>query len=523
MAVYGTEDRHREVRSKVCDFIEYNIIPYYDTLDDVHKVTLMLHFDWVDEKPYDLSKFQEEAAAFIKNMRRSRVCGRNLELSVACYIFRLEVMIIKKNTRLQNKNRHVTYSRLDHRQGHDLFIEGMQRDGVGSLRRATPNQAAEIQSLVMVFSEFQIVSEDEAAAVSESDRVEQQACLLAQKEAAAVSESDSVEQQAFLLAQEEARVGHYELMAMRIDDANTGPSGSGKKVSRKSQKSPNGAAGDQHNVGEGTSDRDKDQGPSSDMQLHIQTLKSDIRGMKEKEYDFIHSSKKKQKIHNDHFDEHTKLMAGLTGDIDAGIIEHNQKLRDIAAQYNKKIQDQRETAMHEICLKQAGLREYSRQGKGIPDPHDKLFEEDLAHYKILAQERYTENLRLHTLNAASSTSVVAKHNITAEKKRMERDDVERQEKLGRSQLRVQKFEENLQDTLTQQAEFPSPVVYDAKIREIRANIRGEKTYQQSLVEHEESRKARLALLEAENNGLGKEWIAANPLLFSKFSKPKPAA
>jgi len=154
MAVYGTEDYHLAVRTNVCDFIHFRIIPNYSSLSDIAKYDLMLQFDFVAEMPWTNEEFQANAQKYLETMRKPKVCGRNIELLVACYIFCLEVMLIQKQITWHNTEQSRTYSRSNVYKGHALAIEGMQKDDIGSKFEATPGRASAIQSIVMMFIEF---------------------------------------------------------------------------------------------------------------------------------------------------------------------------------------------------------------------------------------------------------------------------------------------------------------------------------------------------------------------------------
>ena len=486
MAVYGEERRHREIRKAVCDFIQHKIIPFYKTLDIGGKVSLMLQFGFVDEDPFDQRTFDDLTSQYIKDMRRSKICGTNLELSVACYVFRMEIMIIKKKTRCtSNKHSRTTYSRCDFRRGHRLMIEGMQPDGVGSMAAATPNKAAAIQSVVMMFCEYELVGNDKAAAGPALD---------------------AAQRQAVLLAEEAAYVGHYELMAVESDYARRGQSGSAKKVAKKSHP-PDDAAG----AGKGTSNEDKD-----DTEAQLEKLEEKIRAMKENEYGFVHNNKKMQKQYDDQFDDHTKVMQTSPDDITPEITEYNNHLRMKAAQFSQIVQEKADNNMHNISMAQAQLCEYQRHWQGIEDPDDTLFAADLERFQALAQKRYAANIELHKRNAAAPKIVAPRHDIAKEKDKMQAA----KDKMQRSKTRVQDLQIKIKQVEATQLLLPTQFL-DANIANMKINIARELDYQNALAEYEVGQDARLRYLEADNNGLGDEWIATNPVHFLKFGKQKP--
>ena len=504
MAVYGTENKDNLVRNMVCDFIEHKIIPNYHTLSTEHKVTLMLHFSWIThhdhdkgiDKPYDLPTFNAEAAKYINRMRNEKTCGHDLELSVACYIFRMEIMIIQKYTISRNRKTKTTYSRLDFRKGHDLTIVGMEDDGVGSLMRATPNKAAKIQSVVMVFSIYEVIPNDDAEA------------------GPALS---SVQKQALLLAKECARVGHYQLMAMKSDDAGEGPSGSGKK-------SHNGAAGAVDEEFEDTSDEDYDSVVDHDAQARIQKFKEQIQEMRNKEYDFVHNFHKKQKRLDDTYNSHTDAMAKRVGNSEPHIVEQNQKLQKDAELHKKKHEKLTNDRMHAISLAQAQLKEVVRTSRDIDDPNDQIFDKDIEKYMAKAQERYAKNIQKHKNYAAAPKSAAAlqspaNYDIPQEKERMRFEEITRQNKTTKSNNRVGQYRTELAKLNAVSVKTSQD---SKKIQKLEEHIQKEANFIIQLETHKAYGETRLAFLEASNNGLKRQWIEANPAKYIKITK-KPTA
>jgi len=436
-----------------------------------------------------------------------RTCGRSLELSVATYIFRMDILVIQKRTVVQNRERNITYARLDRRKGHRSFIPGMEKDGVGSLQTATPHKAAEIQSVVFLFLQFEVISNDEVAAGPALD---------------------SVQRQALLLANESSRVGHYQLMAMQRDDADEGPSGSGKKVAKKKHRSHNGAAGAADEGSKDTSDQDTDQDDWDNADPNIQKLRDEIRDMKKNEYDFLHNAKKKQKQHDDAYNLHTGQMEEHADSSDTHIVRDNKHLRDIAACNAKKIEEMTNDNMHEISMAQAQLKEFWRKSQHIEDPNDELFDTDLEYYMIKARKRHAKNIEQHKHHAAAQKSAAApkcdaapksaaNYDIAGERQNIKENEEVRLGKIQRSHVKTQGYETQLNAILSS-LDTPEN---RSKIEKIEANIQVQVNYRRELEVYQEATQSRLAYLEAANNGAGDMWIEANPRLVFKYGNLRP--
>jgi len=500
MAVYGTEDRHSQVRTAVCDFIQHMIIPNYHSLSNVDKVSLMMKFNMYAEEPCSISRFQKTADKYISNMRKKNVCGQELELSVACYIFRIKIMLLKKNTVLRSKkSKSVTYSRHFSLNGYDLTIEGMQLDGIGSLPTATPNKAAKIESVVMMFCEIKMVPDGKAEAGPALHHTQEQAAIL---------------------AKEDQRVGHYELMAKR-----SGGEGSGKQKAGKKQKSHHAPTGDQDGVGQGNSDEDTDLGHSSDIQGGIKQLEKNIRVMMERERSLIHEAHKKQKKCDKDLQEHMEHLKRFPDASNTHTEARGKKLHEDASNCGKKTKENEEKLMYEICMAQASVREQKRRLKGCTVQDDKRFDKYMEQYMTEATKRRALNIEqhnhdLHNHGAGPLKSIVSKHDIDAIKIQVSENKVTLQMKKGRSDRRLVGFQSEISELKKTQATMPTPMLYDPQIQKIQTQIETEENYRINLVGHAENLEAHLAFMEAENNGLGEAWIQVNPTLFKKFGHLK---
>ena len=99
-------------------------------------------------------------------------------------------------------------------------------------------------------------------------------------------------------------------------------------------------------------------------------------------------------------------------------------------------------------------------------------------------------------------------------------NVIRQVKKDRSDLRLVGLQSKISDLKGTQGTMPTPVLYDLQIQKIQTQIETEENYRNDLVGHAENLEAHLAFMEAENNGLGEAWIQVNPTLFKKFGHLK---
>lgn len=85
MALYGIETQHFHVRTRVCDFIQYHIIPNYATLDFLNKLNLMINFNLFEEFPVPDLVFHKHAMEYIDNMReKSTFLACCLNFSTTC-------------------------------------------------------------------------------------------------------------------------------------------------------------------------------------------------------------------------------------------------------------------------------------------------------------------------------------------------------------------------------------------------------------------------------------------------------
>ena len=70
-ALYGTEDRHRDVRVSVCDYMHRNIARYV--------------------------QYMVDAAAYVSGMRRQGTYGDRVSLQAFCDAYRSNVMVVSEN------------------------------------------------------------------------------------------------------------------------------------------------------------------------------------------------------------------------------------------------------------------------------------------------------------------------------------------------------------------------------------------------------------------------------------------
>jgi len=266
MALYGTEDEHKIVRQGVCNFIETEIVPNYYTLSYSDKLRLMLLFNEVSDVPYPPVDFQKIADNYLHIMRGNRTCGTGLELMVASYMFRLEIILLNKTTHFSvDGTSHVKYNKPTmEMNGANIRIPGLIDDGIGSVSTEdAAGLAAAQQPIVMMFVNYTMESNQIKASGAE-------------KKARRVD--NPADRHKRLLDKEDVKVGHYQLMA-RFGNADI------LKMQQKTfDKHDRGATGKQKLAAD---DKGKDEGGPSkprktkDASLDIKTV---IKEMKKTEY-----------------------------------------------------------------------------------------------------------------------------------------------------------------------------------------------------------------------------------------------